>query len=96
MGCGESKDLQRISVSDAQKKLESSLEGLEVVRLSSASLSGQGSAASAASAPNMPQDKVLQPQESKASLGDLPTTLDSIPTNDLGVSDAIIKYTRGK
>ncbi|XP_071537609.1 uncharacterized protein [Panulirus ornatus] len=86
MGCGESKELQRISVSDAQRKLESSLEGLEVMRLNSALSSSQGSTGSRSSAPHTPEDKVLRSQESKASLGDLPTTLESIPNNDLGES----------
>lgn len=84
MGCGESKGLQQISVTDANKKLGTSLEGLEVVRLtSSASSSGQGS-----SVPHTPEDKQMKHQDSRHSLEDYSSSLDNIPTNDLGVSSA--------
>ncbi|MPC28600.1 hypothetical protein E2C01_021808 [Portunus trituberculatus] len=80
MGCSESKDLQQISVSNAQKKLESSLEGLEVVRMtSSATSSGQGS-----SVPHTPEEK--DQQRARESPSGIPTSLENIPTNDLGVS----------
>lgn len=76
MGCSESKDLQQINASDAHKKLESSLEGLEVVRMtSSATSSGQGS-----SVPHTPEEKARETNSA------FPTSLDNIPTNDLGVS----------
>ncbi|KAK8389859.1 hypothetical protein O3P69_009097 [Scylla paramamosain] len=81
MGCSESKDLQQISVSDAQKKLESSLEGLEVVRMtSSATSSGQGS-----SVPHTPEEK--DQQRARESPSGIPTSLENIPTNDLGHVD---------
>ncbi|XP_045603189.1 uncharacterized protein [Procambarus clarkii] len=90
MGCSESKDLKPITVADAQRKLESSLEGLAVVRLThsaSNSISSSGNGSSLSSVPHTPEDKLLRHQDSKASLvEDLPLTLDSIPTNDLGES----------
>ena len=80
MGCSDSKDLQQISVSNAHKKLESSLEGLEVVRMtSSATSSGQGS-----SVPHTPEEK--DQQKARESPTVIPTSLENIPTNDLGVS----------
>ncbi|XP_050709980.1 uncharacterized protein LOC126994734 [Eriocheir sinensis] len=76
MGCSESKDLQHINPSDAHKKLESSLEGLEVVRMtSSASSSGQGS-----SVPHTPEEKARETTAGALAI------FDNIPTNDLGES----------
>lgn len=91
MGCGESKDVQQISVSAAQKKLEDSLKDLDVVRLSSASSSSGLGSTGSGSAPNSPGDDEasLFHQESVDSLGALPTTLDNIPNSDLGVSAAL-------
>ncbi|ROT80703.1 hypothetical protein C7M84_000554 [Penaeus vannamei] len=88
MGCGESKDVQQISVSAAQKKLEDSLKDLDVVRLSSASSSSGLGSTGSGSAPNSPGDDEasLFHQESVDSLGALPTTLDNIPNSDLGES----------
>lgn len=84
MGCSESKDLQQISVSNAHKKLESSLEGLEVVRMtSSATSSGQGS-----SVPHTPEEK--DQQRARENHSNIPTSLDNIPTNDLGVSKSLV------
>ncbi|XP_066938497.1 uncharacterized protein [Macrobrachium rosenbergii] len=86
MGCGESKDVQRISSSDAQKKLQSSLKGLDVVRISSASSSSSGvGSGESGSAPNSPEEKLFG-LESEDSLGHLPTTLENIPNSDLGES----------
>lgn len=84
MGCSESKDLQQISVSNAQKKLETSLEGLEVTRMtSSATSSGQGS-----SVPHTPEEK--DQQRARESHNGIPASLDNIPTNDLGVSKHLV------
>lgn len=91
MGCGESKDVQQISVSAAQKKLEDSLKDLDVVRLSSASSSSGLGSTGSGSAPNSPgeEEARLYHQESVDSLGALPTTLENIPNSDLGVSAAL-------
>ncbi|KAK3859660.1 hypothetical protein Pcinc_034242, partial [Petrolisthes cinctipes] len=89
MGCSESKDLRPISISEAQKKLESSIEGLEVTRLSSSSSSSAASVTSSSGRHNASSSgSPLTPPEEKSGVvlagGEIPASLESIPNNDLG------------
>ena len=103
MGCGESKEVQRISVSAANRKLEESVKNLDVVRISSASSEtselGLSEGSPSSSTPNTPQDNDLSsPSSSSSGLGSTPqistkeNILENIPVSDLGVSSSFIFY----
>ncbi|XP_076064371.1 uncharacterized protein LOC143038701 [Oratosquilla oratoria] len=91
MGCNGSKDVHNISVNGANRKLQESLQGLDVMRISSSSSSSVGSSlgrggssSHSSTAPHTPEDR--SQAQCPSTVDGIPTALKDIPINDLGES----------